>query len=221
MKLGMELGGILCIASFLGMPAALQADVMPLPQQAAISGSLIDFDALSLGWLSDPGILSSQGILFGNTTGLGVIPGSYAGTSGHALWDSDGTVQIQFTQATSAVGFDYSHLPSAPNLVLTAYGSNGILGSVQSSGASGYLGLAAPGQQITSVVLQSRGLIAGLGSPFNALEDRLSGPGRGGHLSFSLDNFSFGQATVAPVPGALLLALGGLGCVGLIRRRFI
>jgi hypothetical protein len=143
--------------------------------------------------------------------------------AGNSLWTRDGGMSIQFSQPTNAVGFSFSHQPTSPDLVLRAYGENGLLGTVKSSGASGYLGLMTPGSQITSISIQSRGLIAsgsvrGQGLSWDAM-DRVAGV-RGGDLPFTMDNLHFGDASVAPAPGALLLALGGLGCVGLIRRRF-
>lgn len=209
----------------------LRADVRPLAHAEYIYGQTVNFDQLEVGWVTDTAVLASQGIQFGSTEGLGVVPGMYMGMQGNSLWDRDGGLVIQLHQPSNAVGFTFSHLPSSPDLVLRAYGVNGLIGTVTSSGASGYLGVMSFDDAITMVSVQTRGLIPGSGAgsasggavrggglSWDAM-DRVAGI-RGGDLPFSLDNFSFGNATVAPAPGALILALGGLGCVALIRRRF-
>lgn len=199
---------LLLAVAALSSPLAVRADVVPISSTAQIdNASVINFDSMSLGWITDPSVLAGQGIIFDGTFGLSVVPGSLVGMGpGKSLVDLDGQVEIDLVNPVDAVGLDFTHLPFSPKIILKAYGQNGFLGSISSSGNAGYLGLAAPGEQITSIVLQSP-----LGGLF---------PHSHVNIGFAFDNLAFGMSTSAvPAPAGLLLGLIGLGSVGLVRRR--
>lgn len=199
------------VAMLSSAPLVVQADITPISSpDAFVPAQTIDFDGLSLGWLSNPSAVAGTGLMLGNTTGLAILPGVLYGLEpGNVLWDKDGSIEFQLNTPVDAVGFNFSHIPGAQDIVLSVYGENGLLGSTISSGDSGYLGILAPGQAITSFVAESRALIAGPGQ----LDLRATYP------SFALDNIGLGNARPIPAPGALVLALGGLGCVKLLHRR--
>ena len=186
------------------MSLPVTADVIPITSPDGVPGDIgITFDGVGTGQIEDPFMFyddgAPTGIVFGDVSGLALIPGD--GGPDARLIDVSPTgtasIEIIFNEAVRAAGVTFTHADGTPDLAFEAYNSLGeLLGVASSAGLpSGFFGLAGTmGEEFAYVIIHN--------STFG----------------FTIDDLDFDPIS-APVPGALLLGAMGLGLVGWLKRR--
>lgn len=193
---------------FMG-PVSAYADFTALTSSDQINSTLVDFDSFAAGFVTETTntATSAYGFYFSDLPASPSLSGEYIvanADGGHVLdvlggsSGFDGQVSFAFDELVYAVGIDYN---SSTQLSFNAYDVNGNAinadGSIQtaSTGGIGFFGIASD---------------IGIGSVM--IHDSLG--------TFELDNLQFTTEVVAtPVPGALTMAVLGLGLIGWVRHK--
>ncbi len=189
----------LTIGLLLGFAASAAADVVATFDSGDVLGSLVTFDEMPNGQITNPALFyndgKADGFMLEDFQGLHIT-----GFRDNFVLDTQPFLKkaeftIVFNEPVSAVGFDVVHL-FGPDAVIVAYDVNGAtLGSNQ-TGRNRFLGLR---DQDNLPVIKSV-----------YIHDSTFG--------FLIDNFRY-IPTHAPAPGAALLCSLGLGMVACVRRR--
>ena len=154
------------------------------------SPTVINFNLLTPGLITDSNLLSAQGITFPVLYSDAILN---VGVDGNVIDVADGMLKINFVNPVDAAGVDYS---TSSQLTFSAYDSGmNLIGTATSSGITGFFGVDGDGAAISTIIIDDHS------------------------FGFRIDNLTFGTVASMPAPGAAALAGLGLLLVGLGRRR--
>ncbi len=146
-------------------PAGVLGDLIGITSSSDVPSPqyVITFDGLGTGPISDPSMFddgSPTGIVFGDTTGLALIPGS-DGSDARIIdispFPGTASIEILVNSPVSEVGVDFVHSEGTPDLEFEAYDAGStLLGTTTSVGGSGFFGLKRTGgEEIASVIIHN------------------------------------------------------------------